>query len=187
MTSPAPALTRAKRRRLIVLALLRSLATAVVLVALYYLLPLDRLTSVPLGVLLAIGLAALLAVACWQVRTIIRARHPTVRAIGALATTVPVFLLLFAAAYYLMAKTSPASFTDHLTRTDALYFTVTTFSTVGYGDITAVSQSARLMVTTQMILDLLILGLGIRVFIGAIQRGRQRAQPDSADPGSTPE
>ena len=94
---------------------------------------------------------------------------------------------MFAAAYYLMAKTSPASFSDHLTRTDALYFTVTTFSTVGYGDITAVSQSARLMVTAQMILDLLILGLGIRVFIGAVQRGRQRPQPDSADPGSPPE
>jgi voltage-gated potassium channel len=187
MTSPAAALAPAKKRRLIAAALLRSLATAVVLVALYYLLPLDRLTSVPLGVLLAIGLVALLAVASWQVRTIISAKYPTVRAVGALATTVPLFLLLFAAAYYLMAKTSPSSFSDHLTRTDALYFTVTTFSTVGFGDITAVSQSARLMVTTQMILDLLILGLGIRVFIGAVQRGRQRGLPDSADPGSTPE
>jgi hypothetical protein len=187
VTSPAAALSPAKKRRLIALALLRSLATAVVLVALYYLLPLDRLTSVPLGVLLAIGLVALLAVASWQVRTIISAKHPTVRAVGALATTVPLFLLLFAAAYYLMAKTSAASFSDHLTRTDALYFTVTIFSTVGFGDITAVSQSARLMVTTQMILDLLILGLGIRVFIGAIERGRQRGLPDSADPGSPPE
>jgi voltage-gated potassium channel len=187
MTGPAPALTPAKRRQLTALALLRSLASAAVLVALYYLLPLDRLTSVPLGVLLAIGLVALLAVASWQVRAIISAKYPTVRAIGALATTVPLFLLPFAAAYYLMAKTSPASFTDHLTRTDALYFTVTTFSTVGYGDITAVSQPARLMVITQMILDLLILGLGIRVFIGAVQRGRQRAQPDPADPGSPPQ
>ena len=109
MTSPAPALTPAKRRRLIAVALLRSLATAAVLVALYYLLPLDRLPSVPLAVLLAIGLVVLLAVASWQVRSIISAKHPTVRAIGALATTVPVFLLLFAATYYLMAKTSQAS------------------------------------------------------------------------------
>ena len=186
MTSPAAALAPAKRRWLIAVALLRSLATAAVLVALYYLLPLDRITSVPLAVLLAIGLVALLAVASWQVRSIINAKHPTVRAIGALATTVPVFLLLFAATYYLMAKTSPASFSDHLTRTDALYFTVTTFSTVGFGDITAVSESARLAVTAQMILDLLILGLGIRVFIGAVERGRQRAQPGSADPGSPP-
>jgi hypothetical protein len=187
MTNQAVALTRAKRRRLIAVALLRSLAAAVVLVALYYLLPLDRLTGVPLGVLLAIGLVALLAVSAWQVRAIIGATYPAARAVGALATTVPVFLLLFAAAYFLMAKTSPASFSDHLTRTDALYFTVTTFSTVGFGDITAVSESARLVVTAQMILDLLILGLGIRVFIGAVQLARQRAQPDAADPGSPPE
>ena len=177
MTSPAATLQPAKRRRLIAVALLRSLATAVVLVALYYLLPLDRIPSIPLGWLLAIGLVVLLAVSSWQVRSIISAKHPTVRAVGALATTVPLFLLLFAATYFLMAKTSPASFTDHLTRTDALYFTVTIFSTVGFGDITAVSQSARLVVTAQMILDLLILGLGIRVFIGAVQRGRQRVEP----------
>jgi voltage-gated potassium channel len=86
-----------------------------------------------------------------------------------------------------MAKTSPASFSDHLTRTDALYFTVTIFSTMGFGDIMAVSGSARLTVTAQMILDLLILGLGIRVFIGAVEGGRQCAQPGSADPGSPPE
>ena len=187
MTSPAAALGPAKSRQLIAYALLRSLATAVVLVAVYYLLPLDRITSVPRGVLLAIGIVILLAVAIWQVRSIITAKYPAVRAIGALATSVPLFLLLFAAAYFLVAKTSPASFTDHLTRTDALYFTVTTFSTVGYGDISAVSESARLVVTVQMILDLLILGLGIRVFTGAVQLGRQRVRPDSADPGSRPE
>jgi hypothetical protein len=38
-----------------------------------------------------------------------------------------------------------------------------------------------------MILDLLLLGLGIRVFIGAVQRGRQRANPDPADPGNPPQ
>ena len=187
MTTPAIALRPAKRRRLIALALLRSLATATVLVALYYLLPLDRIPSMPLGVLLAIGLVILLSVAAWQVRTIIRARYPTVRAVGALATTVPLFLLLFALTYFLMARTTPDSFSDHLTRTDALYFTVTTFSTVGYGDITAVSEPARLVVMAQMILDLLALGLGIRVFTGAVQRGRQRAVPDPADPGGPTE
>jgi hypothetical protein len=40
------------------------------------------------------------------------------------------------------------------------------------------------VVTAQMILDLLALGLGIRVFVGAVQRGRQRTQPDTADPGT---
>jgi hypothetical protein len=50
----------ATRRRLVVLGLLRALATAVALVALYYLLPLDHITSVPLGS--AGGLLILLAV-----------------------------------------------------------------------------------------------------------------------------
>jgi voltage-gated potassium channel len=35
------------------------------------------------------------------------------------------------------------------------------------------SQSGRLIVTAQMILDLIVLGLGIRVFLGAVQRGQQ--------------
>jgi hypothetical protein len=130
-----------------------------------------------MAVPLVIGLVILLAVAIWQVRAIIGATYPGIRATEALAATVPLYLLLFAAAYYLMARTEPASFTHHLTRTDAIYFTVTVFSTVGFGDITAVSESARLVVTAQMILDLLVLGLGIQVLIGAVQRGRQRSQP----------
>jgi hypothetical protein len=158
----------------VVLGLFRALATAVVLVALYYLLPLDHVKDVPLT--LAVGLVILLAVTAWQLRAIVRAKYPAVRAVVALAVTVPLFVLLFASVYFVMAQASPANFGTHqLTRTDALYFTVTVFSTVGFGDITPVSQSARLVVTAQMILDLLVLGLGIRVFVGAVQLGRQQA------------
>jgi voltage-gated potassium channel len=178
-------LTPAKRRRLAGLGLLRSLAATVVLAGLYYLLPLDHIKNVPVA--LVAGLLILLAATVWQVRATIRARYPAVRAVEALATAVPLFLLLFASAYFTMATTSPANFSTHsLTRTDALYFTVTTFSTVGFGDITAVSQSARLVVTAQMLLDLLALGLGVRVFVGAVQLARQQAQP-ATDPGIRPE
>lgn len=182
---PARTLTAAKRRRLVGLGLLRSLATTIVVVGLYYLLPLDHLASVPLAVILAAGLLVLLIVAAWQLRLVISASYPAVRAVEALATTVPLFVLLFASAYFVMARSSPASFSYHLTRTDSLYFTVTTLSTVGFGDITATSQTARLVVTVQMILDLLALGLGIRVFVGAVQRARQ-ARPGDADPGTSP-
>ena len=162
------------RRGRVVLGLFRALATAVVLVALYYLLPLDHVKDVPLT--LAVGLVILLAVTAWQLRAIVRAKYPAVRAVVALALTVPLFVLLFASVYFVMAQASPANFGIHqLTRTDALYFTVTVFSTVGFGDITPVSQSARLVVTAQMILDLLVLGLGIRAFVGAVQLGRQQA------------
>ncbi len=176
-----PARTResAKRRRQGIQALLRSLATTIALVALYYLLPLDHLASVPLAILLVAGLAILLVISAGQVREILRAKYPAMRAAEALATTVPLFLLLFASAYYVMERATPGSFSHSLTRTDALYFTVTTFTTVGYGDITATSQSARLMVTVQMLLDLLALGLGVRVLLGAVQLARQ-GRPVSA-------
>jgi ion channel len=158
------------------LGLLRSIATTVVLVWLYYLLPLDHIKNVRLT--LVTGLLLLLAVTGWQLQAITRARYPAMRAVEALFTTVPWFLLLFASAYFTMASTHPASFNTHpLTRTDALYFTVTVFATVGFGDLTAVSQSARLVVTAQMMLDLLILGLGVRVFVGTVQFARRQAAP----------
>ena len=174
-------LAPAWRRGRVVLGLFRALVTAVVLVALYYLLPLDHVRDVP--VTLVVGLVILLAVTAYQLRAIVRAKYPAVRAVVALASTVPLFVLLFASVYFVMARASPANFGPHqLTRTDALYFTVTVFSTVGFGDITPVSQGARLVVTAQMMLDLLVLGLGIRVFVGAVQLGR-RQSPAATGPG----
>ena len=71
---------------------------------------------------------------------------------------------------------------DQLTHTDALYFTVTVFTTVGFGDVTAKSEGARLLVTGQMVTDLIILGIGAKIILGAVTRGRQR-QPRNAGAG----
>lgn len=57
-------------------------------------------------------------------------------------------------------------------------FAVTVFSTVEFGDISAKSETARLVVTGQMLADLIVLGLRIRVILGAVGRGRQRQQGD---------
>jgi voltage-gated potassium channel len=176
-------LTPARRRRLMARGVLRALATTAVLVALYYLLPLDHIKNVP--VTLTAGVLILVAVILVQLRLLIKARYPVVRAIEALTATVPLFLLLFAWAYFTMANNSPANFNTHpLTRTDALYFTVTVFSTVGFGDIVAVSQSARLVVTVQMLLDLLALGLVVRAFLGAVRFAKQQATP-AGPPGES--
>jgi hypothetical protein len=58
------------------------------------------------------------------------------------------------------------------------------FSTVGFGDITAASQSARLVVTAQMLLDLVALGLLVRAFVGAVQVAWR--QPPPADGQGVP-
>jgi Ion channel len=52
----------------------------------------------------------------------------------------PFYLLLFAATYYLMSINRPTAFSEGLGRTDALYFTVSVFATVGFGDIAPVSE-----------------------------------------------
>jgi len=54
------------------------------------------------------------------------------------------------------------------------------FSTVGFGDITAKTETARLVVTVQMIADLIVLGLGIKVIVGAVTRGRQQRPADTS-------
>lgn len=175
MTDTDPrALSPAKRRRLVALGLLIALVSTAVLVALYFLVPFDLIAAVPLWVTLMVALLVLAGVTIWQVRTIIRSTHPRVRAIQALAVTAPLYLLLFAASYFVMASADPESFsTKGLTRLDTLYFTVTIFATVGFGDISPTSQIARLLVMIQMILNLLVLGAGIQVFLGAVRRGRE--------------
>lgn len=52
---------------------------------------------------------------------------------------------------------------------------------MGFGDVTAKTETARLVVTGQMIADLVILGLGIRIIVGAVTRGRQRQQRQRQD------
>ncbi|MFD8643819.1 potassium channel family protein [Streptomyces zaomyceticus] len=152
----------------------RAVGSVTVLVAVYYLLPLDHSSTAVTLTMLLVGLAGFVALVAVQVRSILRARHPGLRAVEGLATGIPYFLLLFAASYVALAALSPESFGEPLSRGDALYFTVTVFATVGFGDITAKSEAARLVVTVQMLADLVILGLALKLIVGAVRRGRQR-------------
>jgi hypothetical protein len=119
------------------------------------------------------GVAILAAVTFHQVRSIFRAAHPAAKAIEALTLIVPLFLLLVASTYYLMSQADSGSLSlPVLTRGDSLYFTVTVFATVGFGDIVATSHTARSLVTVQMVLDLILLGAVIRAFVEAVRMAR---------------
>ena len=59
---------------------------------------------------LAAGLVLIAGITVWEVRAIVGADYPGVRAIKALGFTVPMFLLLFSTVYYLMEHHSPANF-----------------------------------------------------------------------------
>lgn len=166
-------------RRPIVRALLRALGSTAALVVIYYLLPLDTSSTWVAVTMLVIGLAALTVLVAFQVRWILRSPFPGLRGVEALATSVPLFLLLFAATYVVLATLSAGSFSQSLSRTDALYFTVTVFTTVGFGDITAKTDTARLLVTGQMIADVIIIGLVIKLVVDAVRRGHQRRIEDA--------
>jgi Ion channel len=161
-------------RGAVVLTVGRSLVVVAGLVVGYYELPMDRPFVGGHAVALVLGLIGIGVLLAWQVTVIAHSPHPRLRAVDALVSTVPPFLLLYSAAYFLLEHGQVASFAKPMTRTDALYFTVTVFSTVGFGDITPHSQAARIVVVTQMLGDLLLIGLAARVVVGAVQEGLRR-------------
>ena len=172
---PNQELPPSKRRRLIVGAVLRGLVVTTVLVVLYYVLPLNQPWNTGTAVGVVIGLLVFAGLTVWQVKAITGSRYPAMRAFEALGLIIPFYLLLFASTYFLMERATAANFTQPLTRTDALYFSVTVFTTVGFGDIAAKSETARVVLIVQMLADLALLGAGARVLLGAVRRGRQRS------------
>lgn len=163
-----------QRRRVLVGCLLRSAASVVLLTGLFYLAPLERGFGVLTVALLVLGLALFGGLVAWQVGAITHAEYPRLRAIEALATAVPVFLILFAVSYFLLAEEVPQSFSEPLSRTDALYFTVTVFATVGFGDISPTTGVGRALTTVQMIADLIVVGVVAKVLFGAVRIGVRR-------------
>ncbi|HEU5269104.1 MAG TPA: potassium channel family protein [Jatrophihabitans sp.] len=154
--------------------MLRAVAATTALVLAYYNLPLQgRFHGSNLAVLL-VGIVAFGAV-CWLgVRRIIASATPRAVAVQVLAIAFPLFIISFASVYLRLSEQNPASFSAQLTRTDALYFTVTVFSTVGFGDLVPATEVARVLVMFQMLGDLAIIGAGVHVLTGAVRLSFER-------------
>ena len=157
-------------RRAAVISLVRNLGAAAAVGAAYFVLPMAHLDRGSWLALVA-GLALVVMVLAWHLREITRSPFPRVRAVEALAVSFTLFLSIFATTYYVMGRSDPTDFTQPLTKLDSMYFTVTVFSTVGFGDITAVSQAARAVATLQMLGDLVLVGLVARVLVNAVRIG----------------
>ncbi|WP_166442080.1 potassium channel family protein [Nakamurella flava] len=139
-----------------------------------------------------LALVVYAGVAGWQIPAILRSRWPMLRAIEALTVIVTLFLVLFARLYLSNSLGDPAAFSEPLNHVRALYFTITVFATVGFGDITPQSDGMRILVSVQMLLNLVVLGLLLRLITGAVQRGRARRSqerpsgPDGPAPADAP-
>jgi voltage-gated potassium channel len=161
--------------------LLRPLGTVALSLAAYFWLPLPSRSDMFAILLLAVGLATLVIVVAWHVRAIASSEYPRMQAIEALSLAAPMYLLMFAATYFVMSSSVESNFSESLSRVSALYFSVTVFSTTGFGDISARSDAARMLVTGQMIGNMIFIGFGIRQLATATQIGlrrRSESQPD---------
>lgn len=174
-------LTPAQRNRLVTKMLSRSILVALLIVVAYYTLPLDRPADIGL-VILIVGLLALAGILTWQIRMIVGSPFPRIRAAETLIVGIPLLLVVFASVYFLIGKAQVDSFSEAMSKTDAMYFTVTVFTTVGFGDITAKSELTRTLVTLQMLFNLAVFGLVAKLIFGAVEVGMQRLSAASGKP-----
>ncbi|PYC87557.1 hypothetical protein C7C46_04400 [Streptomyces tateyamensis] len=136
--------------------------------------------TVPLGVfgpehpefswtVLAVVLTLLALLLLSQIRLIVlQSPHGRPALVISGVSTLTVFV--FAATYYSLAR-QPGEFNGLHTRIDALYFTVVTMATVGYGDIVPTGQPARVVVLLQIAYTLVFLAAG---FTSLTQRLRSQ-------------
>jgi hypothetical protein len=123
-----------------------------------------------------IGLAAIGAIVPLTIRRVNAVKttdRPTLVALEALVLMFTMLIFGFSA-LYLAINQNGTQFFEMNTRVDAAYFTVTTLSTVGYGDIHAVGQAGRLAVTAQILIDFTLLALSVRLLLDTT---RQRLRP----------
>ncbi len=181
---PFEVLTPRQRRTKIALSILKASVFATLIVVLYFIFPLTR-TAVERSVFVFVSSLVLIGI-LWvaQILATMQAPYPGLRAIESLGTSVPLFLVIFAATHYLIEYRQAGSYSQPMTRLDALYFSTTMFTTVGFGDITPISQLARLVTLTQMVGNLILIGVVARVLFGAGQLRRHITE--RADGNSEP-
>lgn len=160
------------------------------LVALYALLPLQG-PHWWIGALVGLAaIGAIVPITAYRVHRIRESEYPNIDAVEALLVLFTALVIGFGA-LYLTIDRNGGQFAGMETRIDAVYFTVTTLSTVGFGDITAVGQTARIAVVFQIVLDFSLLAFGAKLVLGAARqrvndRAARLAAAAAAGPAAAP-
>lgn len=146
---------------------------SVVVVAVYFLLPLDREFGVLLGIAACLAMVVgLLPMTVRRAKRVLVSPTPFVEALKSIALLYTMIVVGFAMAYLLMATQADDQMKGVETHVDALYFSVVTNGTVGYGDMVPVGQLARVVVTIQIVLGLVTLGFAARLMTIVLQQRR---------------
>lgn len=172
-------LDNASRVHVALAAILRILLILAGSFLVYFLLPVDGFNEEnpwAAWIRLSVVVIAFIGILALQVHKVFAAKVPQVRAVEAVVESVVAFVLLFALLYFSIATSDPSVFSEPLNRVDALYFTASTFSTVGFGDIVATSSLTRGLVSLQMIAGLGVLGMIAKVSFHAAEKSSSQRE-----------
>ncbi|RIQ24451.1 potassium channel family protein [Jiangella rhizosphaerae] len=172
--------------------IVHSILTLACALVVYYTLPLTRPHDPPevvSGALFLAGVAGLVWLTAHEVRRFsARLGEARTRVFG-LLSVLYVVVTFFALTYYLMERNDPAQFDGLETRTDALYFSIVTLGTVGYGDVHAAGQEARIAAMVQIVFDLVVIGALFAVAssqiayrMNVVRSGHEHARPERPQP-----
>ncbi|MCX5206643.1 potassium channel family protein [Streptomyces sp. NBC_00237] len=145
--------------------------SAAVMVAVYFWLPLHVFghhrpflswTALACGlVLVAVGLLV-------QIQYVLANRGGS-RPAWIIAGLMCLTILLFSATYYVLAQQQD-EFDGLRTRLDALYFTVVTLATIGFGDVSPTGQTARAVTLLQVLYSFVFLTAGATTLTRDLRR-----------------
>jgi hypothetical protein len=131
----------------------------------------------------AFGLQVLIAPFTFRrVQRIESSDTPVLDAVLAVTVTITALVLGFSAIYLVLAE-RPDEVAGLETRLDSVYFTVTTLATVGTGDIHAQGQTARAVAVVQMLANVVVLAVSVRLLTGIAVR---RVQDQGRLPSNRP-
>jgi voltage-gated potassium channel len=161
------ALDRRSRTRVTISVVAQAVVAAVVLLALYYLVTLDRVEGRSRGVCDRIPRGRLVRAPC---RCTGPSPGPSSRRRDGQNPPAVHRVVRLCLRHHVGERS------EHVLRaadqSGALYFTITVLATVGFGDITPVMDNARLMVSVQMICDLVVIGIIVKLITGVANHAR---------------
>jgi voltage-gated potassium channel len=145
------------------LALSRATLSMLGLLVAYYAFPMN-LGNTPLVVVgFAFALAGLALLGVMLSREVAHLqRGESARSTSGLLMLLAVMVASFSLAFYLLERLGDHQLVGLHTRTDALYFTLSTMATVGYGDVHAEGQLARALVCGLIVFNVVVVAALVR-------------------------